>query len=251
MLVDTHCHLTFEPLFNDLQHVLQRARQNKVTRIIVPAYDAASWALVREVSEQDGIYAAFGLHPWVAGTPFEVDELERFLDHDKAVAIGEIGLDFKHPQCDRTRQMEVLRLQLDLAVTRELPVLLHCRGAFEELISVLAQYTGRIQGVVHAFSRGPDLARRFIDQGLFLAFGGAITRPRARRPRSSAKVVPLDRVLLETDAPSIGLDGVNPEQVEPHHIMDIALSLALLREVELETIARSTTQNAKELFRFS
>ncbi len=144
-LVDTHCHLTFEPMS---------------------------------------------------------DRLRPVLDRDKVVAMGEIGLDYKIPRYDRHRQMEVLRTQLDVAVERGLPVILHCRGAFDDLLDVLASYNGDVKGILHAFSRGPQLAQRFIDQGLSLGFGGAITRPGAIRCQKSAEVVPLAHIVLETDAPS-------------------------------------------------
>jgi TatD DNase family protein len=246
-LVDSHCHLSFDPLVADLDGVLGRARERGVDRILVPAYDPDSWPVVRDVATREGVFAAYGLHPWRADEPLEPRALEKALDQG-AVAVGEIGLDFKIAEPGRARQLEVLRLQLDLAADRGLPVLLHCRGAFEELLGLLAEYAGRLTGVVHAFSRGPELARRFLDAGMHLAFGGALTRPRARRPRRSAQVAPLERVLLETDAPSIGLDGVAPKDVEPHHVRDVAKALAELRGASIDEIARSTTANAERLF---
>jgi len=246
-LVDSHCHLNFDPLAGDLDGVLARARAQGVTRIVVPAYDLASWAAVRELAAREGVLPAYGLHPWRADEPLATRDLERALAGG-AVAVGEIGLDFKVDAPSRDRQVEVLRAQLDVARAVGLPVLLHCRGAFEELLTLLAEHVGRLRGVVHAFSRGPELARRFVDAGLHLAFGGAITRPGAKRPRRSAEVAPLERVLLETDAPSIGLEGVPPERTEPRHVRDVAAALAELRRTDLETIARSTTDNAKQLF---
>jgi len=248
-LVDTHCHLSFEPLLSAADAVLERAREQAVSRIIVPAYDPASWSVITELVEQQWVYGAFGLHPWQANEHLDVQRLSTLLDHPKAVAVGEIGLDTKIEEPDLDRQLEVLTPQLNLAVERDLPVILHCRGAFEKLLEGIEPFAGQLRGVVHAYSRGPELARRFVDTGLHLGFGGAVTRPRARRVRRSAQVVPLSRVVLETDAPSIGLEGVPPERAEPRHVRIIAEELARLRDLELEWLAQETTANAIRLFR--
>ena len=250
VLIDTHCHLYMAPLDADPDAVLARARDAGVTDCIVPAYDPASWDAVAALSRRDGVHAAYGLHPWVAGLALDTDALRSRLVGG-ACAIGEIGLDFKIPDPDREAQIDVFRRQLDLAAELDLPVILHNRGAFEHMISILSEYDGAIRGVVHAFSRGPELGQRFLDLGLYLAFGGAITRPRAKQARRSATVAPVDRILLETDAPSIGLDGVGPENVEPRHVLEIARALAILQECDTDRIARTTTANAKTLFGFS
>jgi TatD DNase family protein len=215
--------------------------------VLVPSYDLASFAAVRELATRPGVFPAYGLHPWRAAEPLDVRALEADLARG-GVAVGEIGLDFKIHSASRERQVEVLRAQLDVARAADLPVMLHCRGAFEELLAILAEHDGRLRGVLHAFSRGPELARRFVDAGMHLAFGGSITRPRAKRPRRSSTVVPADRVMLETDAPSIGLEGVPPERTEPRHVRRVAESMAELRETTFEEIARSTTANAEALF---
>ncbi len=249
-LVDTHCHLTFAPLADDPAGVLARASKRGITRIVVPAYDLASFDDVARAGDKEGVFPAFGLHPWVADEPLIQNELETRLKKSNAIAVGEIGLDFKIDSPDRARQVEILRCQLEIASKLDLPVLLHCRGAFEELITEIDTFKGNIRGVVHAFSRGPELARRFIDLNLHVAFGGAMTRPNAKRARRAVNAVPLNRLLLETDAPFIGLDGVNPLDVEPHHIRDIAEAVASILDEPLSHIARSTSSNAKKLFRF-
>jgi len=255
-LWDTHCHLTLPPLAADVDGALCRARQAGVSNVVIPAYDVASWADVAALSDRPGVRVAFGVHPWVAGAllsraaPFGTlrTELESALDLGRAAAVGEIGLDFKVEGADRALQSALLELQLDVADARDLPVLLHCRGAFEELLAALAARRGRVRGVVHAFSRGPDIARRFLDLGLHLAFGGAVTRPSAERARKSAAFAPHDRILLETDAPSIGLDGVPPELAEPRHVREIAASVGRIRNVDFDEIAAVTSENARRLF---
>jgi TatD DNase family protein len=247
-LVDTHCHLTVSPLADRVDDVLRRAREASVTRVIVPGYDLASFSQITALAARPGVFVAYGLHPWVATEPLDAERLAALLRDQRAVAVGEIGLDFVIDDPQRERQQQVLRAQLEVAVELGLPVLLHCRGAFEEMIAALRPFAPRLRGVVHAFSRGPELAARLCALGLHLAFGGAITRPRAERARGSARSASRDRILLETDAPSIGLEGIEPERVEPLHVAVIAESLAALRGEPLADVARMTTDNARALF---
>lgn len=258
-LVDTHCHLDAPPLGEDPAAVLGRAAGAGVDTVIVPAYDRASWNRLRALLPLPGVSVAFGIHPWVAEEEDALRELRSWLANPagasatagpevvaRAVAVGEIGLDAKEGP-PLPVQARVLRAQCRLARELDLPVILHCRGAFEELLDLLREFTPGLRGVVHAFARGPDLAARFLELGMHLAFGGAVTRE-GSRARRSAPLVPGGRILLETDAPSIGLAGVPASETEPRHVATIAASLAGLRDVPVETIAAITTANARALF---
>jgi TatD DNase family protein len=251
-LIDTHCHLYDEPLGRDPAAVLARARAAGVTRVVVPAWNLASWAETRALAGHDGVHLALGLHPWASHELLDTARLREELQACRAVAVGEIGLDAQVDGSDLPAQTRALAAQLRVAVDLQLPVLLHCRGAFEELIKVLRDHgfgTGPDgpRGVVHAFARGPELAGRFLDLGLHLAFGGAVTRP-GSRARRSAVTTPLARIVLETDAPAIGLHDVEPAQVEPRHVREVAAALADLRGEPPERIAEVTTANARALF---
>lgn len=247
-LVDTHCHLYEPPLAEDVDAVLARAADSGVTRIVVPAFDLASWEKIAQLQERPGVYAALGLHPWVAGEPLDADRLRGALRETGAVAVGEIGLDAKVEDPSLDAQRQVLRMQLRVACELDLPVLLHCRGAFDELIVELREFAPELRGIIHAFSKEPMLAQRFLDLGMHLAFGGAVTRPGSKAGRSAA-MVPEARLLLETDAPSIALFEVPPEQVEPRHVRDIAETIATIRGTTIDAIGRTTTANARALLR--
>jgi TatD DNase family protein len=250
IMIDTHCHLFMEPLASDAPGVLRRAAASGVDRVVVPSFDMGSWSEVRELSRQPGVYPALGLHPWNAGSGLDIHRLRTGLSGLEPVAIGEIGLDFKIPDASRQIQVRVFRSQLDLALEMDLPVILHCRGAFDEMAAILEEdaYRGRLRGVLHAYTRSPQTAGRFLALGFYLAFGGGVTRSRAGRARRSASVVPLDRILLETDAPSIGMEGLEPDQVEPAHIVRVAETIAALRGMDPAEIASLTTANAELLF---
>ena len=287
-LVDTHCHLFKDPLTWDIEGVLERARTAGVHGIIVPAYDLASWGVVRELGCHDGVHPALGLHPWIAnhlvteddlqtnktasvlpgiwdvrtkGSPgpseiFERLSLIEFRDRlatelveSKAVAIGEIGLDFMIERPTPRGQFPILTTQIELAVELDLPVILHCRNGWELLVSALQPFAGRVRGVLHGYTRPPELAGPFLRIGFYVGIGGALTRSTAVRTRRSAAELPLDRILLETDSPSVGLDGVDPGKTEPCHLRNIAETMAEIRGTTTEEIAETTTNNVRELFR--
>jgi len=166
------------------------------------------------------------------------------------VAIGEIGLDTKVESPDLETQLAVLKVQLALAADLDLPVILHCRGAFHEMVAAVKEHGGNLRGIIHAWTRGPELVKAFYPTGLFFGLGGAVTRPNAKQARRSAKVLPLQRIVLETDAPSIGLDGVRPEETEPQHVADVAAALAEIKGEDPATVAGETTRNAESLFGF-
>jgi TatD DNase family protein len=247
-LVDTHCHLYAPPLADDIDAVLARAVEAEVTRIVVPAYDLGSWEKVKMLAERPGVHAALGLHPWVAGEPLDPARLRDALRGCGAVAVGEIGLDAKIESPTLETQRRVLRLQLRVACELDLPVLLHCRSAFDELIVELRDFAPDLRGVIHAYAKEPILAQRFLDLGMHLAFGGAVTRPGSKAGRS-AEMVPETRLLLETDAPSIALQEVPPERVEPRHVREIAETVAGVRGTTVDAIAAMTTANARALLR--
>jgi len=237
-----------EPLDAGVTDALARARDEGVSRVVVPAYDTASWtAVARLATEHEGVFPALGLHPWAAGEGLDRPRLREALAAARAVAVGEIGLDYKIEAPGKSRQREVLTRQLELALELDLPVILHCRGAFDDLLAIIGERSG-LRGVFHAYSRGPELAARCVAAGLHLGFGGAVTRPRAKRPRRSAQVAPESSLLLETDAPSIGLEGVPPESAEPRHVRAVAAALAELRATTPDHIAEVTTANARRLF---
>ncbi|MBN2231306.1 MAG: TatD family hydrolase [Deltaproteobacteria bacterium] len=252
-LFDTHCHLTDEPLAGRLEDVLTTARKHGVHRIMVPGYDPeSSRRALALAARHEGICAAVGLHPGrlEPGAAFPASGLRTLLAAGSARAVGEIGLDYAGPDHDQRHQREVLEHQLDFAREFDLPVILHCRKAFQPLLDILRQHPG-IRFVLHAFGGGPEMAAAFLDLGGYIAFGGGVTRPNARRVRRTAPMVPADRMVLETDAPYIGSHTVPKPLLEPRHLPDIAAALAALRGMEPEEIAAVTTTNANRLFRIA
>jgi len=246
---DTHCHLDMGALAERPEEVVAAARSAGVEHVLAVAYDRASLAVVPRLGDLPGVVCAMGQHPWVAHEALSRDELAAMLASTGAVAVGEIGLDFRYDKAPpRERQTVQLIWQLELAVDLNLPVCLHVRGAFDEMLGVLARFRPRLRGVVHAFSRAPALAERFVALGMHIAFGGTITQESAHAAHKAAQVVPLDRLLVETDAPAIAVRGCPAEEVEPRHAAQVGLALAELRGLAVEEVARITTDNARRLF---
>ncbi len=248
-MFDSHCHLTDLDAPED---ALDAARAAGVRGLLTCGYDAASNRLVCALSEQlPSLPYAVGLHPWFAGE--DVDSVVRLIASRRPNAVGEAGLDlWGDPPCQPIeRQVHVLEAQLQIAVELDLPVTLHSRKAVDVLLSVLRNHPG-VRGALHAFSGSYEQARPFLDLGMFIGVGGAVTRSRAKRVRRCASAVPLERILLETDAPAIGMavgnDVVEPPHVRPAHLVHVRDALATLRGISPEHVEQATDANASSLF---
>lgn len=249
-LIDTHCHLNDPSFAPTLPGVIARARAAGVHRIVVPAYDAPSLGRTAELADAYPglVFPAFGFHPWFL-SGCDPEQLRPLLGREDTVAVGEIGLDFASPDYPAPdEQLRALDRQLGLAVEFDLPVLLHCRKAYDALYPLLKAYRGRLRGVLHSYSGGAELLPRFLDLGLDISFSGSVTRTNARKYHRTAAAVPADRFLLETDAPSIATGSTVGSEVEPRHVLEVAQKIASLRARPLEEIAVRSTENALALF---
>lgn len=222
-----------------------------VRQFVVPAYDADSLERThRVVLGREGVlFPAYGIHPWYVSHSTNVDALlHPYLDNQGVVAIGEIGLDFVPGSPPPDQQISALTQQLNLAVNLDLPVIIHCRKGHEQILPILRAYRGSLRGVMHSYSGSTEFMFRFLDLGLFIAFAGSVTRHTARKHHKNAKEVPLDRLLLETDAPSIATETTLASLVEPRHTVEVAEKVAGLRNIPYDDICRHTTRNARLLF---
>ncbi len=272
--VDTHCHLDAAEFGDTQSDIVRNAQAAGVSRIVIPSVARSNFYIVRTLCEQyPNCAPAYGIHPMYVGdaTPNDLDVLRDTLRAHPAVAVGEIGMDFFIQHYDRARQEHFFIEQLKLAHEFDLPVLLHIRRAQDTILKHLRQHKVR-GGIAHAFNGSRQQADEFIKLGFKLGFGGAMTYPRATKLRELAATLPLDSIVLETDSPDIppdflerGLpngqarfphpnpppegDGTNESLREkrvnePKYLPRIAQTLAELRGMSLEEIARVTTANA-------
>ncbi|WP_434456793.1 TatD family hydrolase [Stutzerimonas urumqiensis] len=254
-LIDTHTHLDFDDFDADRHAVLARSASLGVERVIVLGVNAANWPRVWQLATTEpSVHAALGLHPVFLRD--HRDEhlaelrgwLERLRGHDKLCAIGEIGLDYYIENPDRDGQQRWLEAQLDLAAEFELPVLLHVRRAHAPVIAALKQRKLPRAGVAHAFSGSWEEAREYIRLGFRLGLGGAGTWPQAHRMHRVLKELPLESIVLETDAPDIAPASHPGMRNSPEHLPAICRTLAELRGVDAEEFAAAAYRNSLELF---
>lgn len=265
MFIDTHCHLNFQAFTDDLAATIERAKQADVTQIIIPGakLDSSERAVV--IADQyDGCFAAVGIHPHHAETVVETAKsdlasLQALSLHPKVVAIGEIGLDRYHyknspppSEATVTKQKEILIAQLNLAHARQLPVILHCREAQSDLLTLLQDYHQRtghtVTGVFHCFDGTPEYLKTVVDLGFYIGFDGNSTYPANEHLRQLMQATPLDRLLLETDAPYLPPVPHRGKRNEPSYIPLLAQLVAEIHGKSVSTIAQITTNNATTLF---
>ncbi len=248
-LIDTHCHLDVSGFDADRAQVLGRARAAGVKRMVVPAVDAAGWeGLLALCRSEAGLYPALGLHPIYTNRHLDrhLDELEGLVARTRPLAIGEIGLDYYVPGADRERQQQLLEAQLALAERQRLPVLLHVRKAHDAVLQALRRYD-LVGGIAHAFNGSLQQAEQYLSLGFKLGFGGMLTYERSQKLRRLAVELPLEALVLETDAPDMSPQAHQGERNSPEYLPEVAASLAGLRGLSLQEVAAITTANASTL----
>ena len=249
-LVDTHVHLDDVAFASDRAEVIERACAAGVGGMIVPAVDQRSWAAIRKLcGEHRALFPAFGLHPMYLAqhAPEHVQALSTWLDTGPAVGIGEIGLDFHVAGLDHTLQRDYFSRQLRLARERQLPVIVHARGALEEVILTLRR-VGGLRGVVHSFSGSEQQARQLWQLGFHLGIGGPVTYARAQRLRRIVAQMPIEFLLLESDAPDQPDADQRGQRNEPARVANVLNCVAALRGESAAAIAAATSANARRLF---
>ncbi|HDS1040065.1 TPA: TatD family hydrolase [Stenotrophomonas maltophilia] len=250
VLVDSHCHLDASEFDADRDAVIARARAAGVQAQVVPAVTAASWPKLRQVCQQaPGLYPAYGLHPMFLAEhqPGHLADLRGWIERERPCAIGECGLDFFVEGLDAEAQQRYFVGQLELAREFDLPVIVHARRAVDAVIAAIKR-VGGLRGVVHSFSGSPEQAAQLHKLGFLLGLGGPLTYERAQRLQRLVREMPLEQLLLETDAPDQPDAGIRGQRNEPARLAVIARHVAALRGSDVETVARVTSGNARRLF---
>ncbi len=249
-LVDTHCHLQSERFSGDRDAVLQ-ASLDVLDWIVVIGDDIPS---SEEALSLLGprVFGVVGMHPYYAKDCDEATfvRLREMAQRPEVIALGEMGLDYFNEYSPRDRQADAFRTQLDLACELDMPIVIHNREADEDCYAILAEYAPRLAGcIMHCFGSGPDYARKFLDLGFYISFAGNVTFKKAVDLQEAAKVVPLDRLLVETDAPFLAPVPLRGKRCEPHFVSHTADFLADLKGIDRETLAKATTANAHRVYR--
>lgn len=252
MYTDTHAHL-FYPNFNgEVEQVIERAVNAGVNQIIVPGTDLATSKKAIDLAEQfDSVYAAVGVHPHDTNEWNDsfIDTLEEFSKHPKVVAIGEIGLDYYYDFSPKDKQLIAFKLQIELAIKVDLPIIVHNRESNDDIMDIIRSYkTTNLRGQFHCFAGSIKDARELIDMGHFISFPGNITFKKADDLREILKGVSLDKLLLETDSPFMTPVPYRGKRNEPSNVLLVAEKIAEVHGVSLEDVSRITNYNAYKLF---
>ena len=251
MLIDSHTHLQVSQYNKDRDAVLKRAQDAGVETILIIGIDLETSLSAIELAEKhENLYATVGMHPHDAKklTPDVLKTFRELLNHPKVIALGEIGLDYYRNLSPPDVQKDAFEKQLNLAEEMEMPIVIHNRDAYKDILPILESRQGQIQGVLHCFTGDIELMERSVEIGFHIGIGGIVTYPNAKEMQAVASKVPSDRLLIETDCPWLTPQFRRGKRNEPSYVRAVAEKIAELRNTSIETIGEITTNNFKTLF---
>lgn len=253
MFIDSHCHLNYKGLVESQSAVLERAREAGVVGMVNISTKASEWDdVIGLASREADVWASVGVHPHDADTHAEIETqtLVQRAAHPRVIGIGESGLDFYYDRSDRDRQRASFRAHIAAARETGLPIIVHTRDAEEDTAAILAEEMekGRFTGVIHCFTASADFARKALDLGFFISLSGITTFKNAQDLQQTAKSLPLERLLIETDSPFLAPVPHRGKTCEPAFVADTAAFLAQLRGEPLTELAAATCANFHKLF---
>lgn len=250
-LVDTHAHIDFDDF--EIEEVINKAKENGIEKIIIPGVTEPEFGrIIRLIEKFDGIYelyGAIGIHPSEAKSwnKDSYKNIKNLAQHDKIVAIGEIGLDYYWDKTFNKQQKEVFKQQIKIAKELDLPVIIHDREAHQDTFDILEEMEAT-KVVMHCFSGSPEFATQCVKRGYYIALGGVVTFKNAKTPKKVAEIVPLENLLLETDSPYLTPHPFRGKRNEPAFIKYVAQEIAMIKKIPLEELAKATTHNSHILF---
>ncbi len=252
MLIDTHVHLNADQYEEDVEDVIERSREAGVTKMVVVGFDRKTITKAMELVEQyPFLYAVVGWHPVDAIDCTEEDLawIESLAEHPKVVAIGEMGLDYHWDKSPKDIQQQLFRKQIQLAKRVKLPIVIHNRDATADVVRILEEEDAKeVGGIMHAFGGSVETAQQCIDMNFYISLGGTVTFKNAKAPKKIAAEIPLEKLLVETDAPYLTPHPYRGKRNEPFYVTLVAEEIARIKEISVEEVASVTTKNALNLF---
>ena len=253
MLVDSHCHLNSPSMEDDVMNIVARAKQSGVSLMLTICTKMDEFSEVNTIASSfDDVYCSVGVHPHEAKDhrELEIRDLIGCVNHPKVIGVGETGLDFHYDNSPRQEQIDLFRIHCSAALKTGLPLIVHSRGAEEETAAILSEASaeGELCGVIHCFTGGTQLAREVLDLGFYISLSGIVTFPSASELRNVAQSIPLNRLLVETDAPYLAPVPMRGRSNEPAFVTYTAKSISELLGISFQDIEKNTTQNFFRLF---
>ncbi|MCD2138340.1 TatD family hydrolase [Salinicoccus halitifaciens] len=254
MLIDTHVHLNADHYDEDLDEVMDRAREAGVEKMVVVGFDRKTIERTMQlIDDHEDVYGVIGWHPVdaVDCTDADLEWIEELAEHEKIVGIGETGLDYHWDKSPKDVQKDIFRRQIALAKRVNLPIIIHNRESTEDCVEILkGEDAHEAGGIMHAFSADEKTADEVLDMNFYISLGGPVTFKNAQLPKDIAQHVPLDKLLVETDAPFLTPHPYRGKRNEPAYVKLVAEKIAELRGISYEALAEATTENAERLFNF-
>lgn len=255
MFIDTHVHLNADQYETDVEEVIERALAAGVSKMVVVGFDHKTIKKAMELTERyPFIYAVVGWHPVDAidCTEEDLKWIESLAAHPKVVGIGETGLDYHWDKSPKDIQQEVFRKQIQLAKKVKLPIIIHNRDATGDVVRILQEEEAKeVGGIMHCFSGSVETARQCIDMNFLISLGGPVTFKNAKMPKQVAADIPLEKLLIETDAPYLAPHPYRGKRNEPAYVPLVAEEIASIKELSIEEVASMTTKNALALFKIN
>ena len=251
MIIDSHCHLDYEPLISDINKIILNAKKNNVTNLLTIGTSLESSKKVLEIVEKyENVYGAIGIHP--NSTTNNLSDLNELVDikkkSKKIIAFGETGLDYFYKRSEKNDQIQSFEKHIEFAISEKVPVIIHTRDADEDTISIIKKYYTKTKFLIHCFTGSLDFAKNLLDLECLISFSGIITFKKSTDLRNVVKYVPMEKMLIETDSPYLSPDPFRGKSNEPANVKIVAENIALIKEIALEEVANTTTNNFKNFF---
>jgi len=259
-MIDTHAHIDFKEFDDDREEIMKRFFDGGGEKMINIGCDLKSSVRSYELAKNnENIFASAGIHPHDADTVDKnsLKKIEELVQHYKVIAVGEIGLDYFKNLSSQEKQIEAFKLQLELAENHNMPIIIHCRDAYNDLINILKEYkTSNWRGVIHCFGASQKIAEEFLNLGFYIGFTGIITYYKDKSELGNEpeiyrviKNMPLNRILIETDCPYLAPVPERGKRNEPLFVKNVAEKIAQIRKMSFEEIEKQTSENAIKLFK--
>ncbi len=250
-MIDTHSHLFEDEFKEDLDECIKRCKLNNVNKIMIVGFSHETNIKAQELANKyDIFYPSAGLHPSEATANYldDFNKLVEFIKKNKIYAIGECGLDYHWTKDNILEQKELFKLQCELAIKLDLPIIVHSRDAQQDTFDIIKSYGGRLKGVMHCYSGSKELALEYIKLGFYVSLGGPVTFKNAKEPKEVAKAIDSNRLLIETDSPYLAPTPFRGTRNESSYVKYVLEEIAKLREIDVEELDRITTLNSEKLF---
>jgi TatD DNase family protein len=251
MIIDSHCHLDYEPLINNIDQILLNAKKNDIAKLLTIGTSLESSKKVLDIiNKYSNVYGAIGIHP--NSTTGNLEKLDDILalknNNKKVIAFGETGLDYFYKRSEKNDQIFAFEKHIEFSIAENVPVIIHTRDADDDTISIIKKYYKKTNFLIHCFTGTLDFAKKLLDFNCIISFSGIITFKKSNNLRDVVKYVPLEKMLIETDSPYLSPDPFRGKSNEPANVKIVAETIASIKQISFGEVASSTTANFENFF---